>query len=1010
MIKVLNVKSLYSALYGAVEFCKQHKQETIEIIVPDKLSLFMEKFLFEHMNITASFNIKVSTLNRFSKKTCSVDRASQISKVGSILLIYKILNQNLDKLEVMKNKAYSFSYAEVVLKTIEQLKASKIGWEEMKGFSSSDQRLELKIKDLAFIYEEYEKGKAGLLDASDLFLMTTLSVAKGKEGARLLFVGFDDFTAIEYSIIERLALVAEVNVFNYASKEGNKFLYNQEVVSQLRNIAYINELPFQVEDYAVEITQLKEFLENNIYSLQNEKFTLEDEVVKIFSGNNVADEIEFVARDIRTKILDGDKFSSFGVAVFGLENHENKIKEIFNKYDINYYLDSKISLTKSVLYKFFTSVLKYNLDGYALYNIIDIINSEFLLLEKEVKRNIVQQLISLQFRGKVISDINLDIDEDSKNLLVDFMNLVTFEKNIGVCEVVEKFTQLYEQLNFDNVLTEIANQDIDNVVLLRKSKDVLFSLFDDMIKFYSDMDLNSFYDILTHVASVVTINNLPLSLDSVKVVDASNSMEVFEELYMIGVTHDNAPLLKHDCGIILDNDIERLSFSHKLSPTIAHINKLSKLRLFNVFMLFEKELTITYSNSPSELIKELTNRLQVNTLEGIKNIVPISKYNFGKYKIISKWDLFDFIHKNNNKIKNKLEINEKFVKNKDFSYISKENLNIFNNFNNVSATMLENYFKCPFMAFLSNTLKIKPNMKNEILSLDIGNVLHEIMFKFYQQNKQVGDVYEFCKKEVFKCVDRQERLKLNADSPILINLIGEAVRVVNALNYIDENSEFQPKFFEYDFSGDKSLKLKNILVSGKVDRVDVCNDMFRVVDYKSGKADASLKELYYGNKLQLFLYSCAMENVLKKKCVGSFYLPLHNAYTRELGNTYSLKGFYLAEDFVVHAFDKRLEAGMKSDIVNVKLNKSGGVTKTIGYKELDINSLNGLKDYAKTISENAVEEIKSGYIAPSPSDVSKPCEYCPYVHICMKNSNNLQYRQSKKINLDSFKEEENEGV
>jgi len=374
---------------------------------------------------------------------------------------------------------------------------------------------------------------------------------------------------------------------------------------------------------------------------------------------------------------------------------------------------------------------------------------------------------------------------------------------------------------------------------------------------------------------------------------------------------------------------------------------------------------------------------------------------------MSKWDFVEFLTKYD---KNNEKINENILKNKDFSKITNESLNIFDDFKMVSATTLENYFKCPFYAFLQNVLKIKPRLETEILSLDIGNVLHEIMFKYYKLKKQVGDIYEFCKREVFRCVEREERLKLNIDSPVLTNLIDEAVRVINAVDYIDSNSKFEPKYFEFDFSGNNSLKLNNIAIVGKVDRVDVFEDMFRIIDYKSGKAEASLKELFYGNKLQLFLYSCAMERVLKKRGVGSFYLPLHNAYTKELENTYSLKGFYLAEDFVVRAFDKRLEAGCKSDIVNVKLNKSNGVTRTIGYKELNVNELKTLKDYAINVSENAVNEIKSGYIAPNPSGVSKPCEFCPYGHICMRNSCGIEYRDVNKINLDSFKEVNDESV
>ena len=126
MIKILNTSSLYESLYGAVEFCKENLQEEVEIIVPDKLALFMERFLFEKLNISASFNIKVSTLNRYAKRKCIVDKNSLLSDVGAILIIHKILNDNMEKLSVFKSKAFSFSYAENILRTINQFKASKI--------------------------------------------------------------------------------------------------------------------------------------------------------------------------------------------------------------------------------------------------------------------------------------------------------------------------------------------------------------------------------------------------------------------------------------------------------------------------------------------------------------------------------------------------------------------------------------------------------------------------------------------------------------------------------------------------------------------------------------------------------------------------------------------------------------------------------------------------------------------------------------------------------------------
>ena len=331
MIKIVNVPSLYASLYQVADFCKDRASE-INIIVPDKLSLFMEKFLFEKLNLTSSFNIKVNTLNRFAKKSCIIDESKQISKIGSILLICKILNENLDRLSIFRSRSFSFTYAESVYNTIAQLKASRINYEEMLKFDSQDEQLKNKILDLAYIYEQYENGKAGLLDASDMFLMSSMFVAKDRKNQDIIFVGFDDFTSIEYSIIEQLAKFNNVHICNYYGTKSNKSIYNSEVYLQLKKIAEIIEVGFDVEDCSLKFSDTKSFLHDNLFGVKDNRFIIKDEVVDCYSGKGIESEIEFVAREIRKNILTGDKYSRHGVAVFDLENNIDKIKEIFEKY------------------------------------------------------------------------------------------------------------------------------------------------------------------------------------------------------------------------------------------------------------------------------------------------------------------------------------------------------------------------------------------------------------------------------------------------------------------------------------------------------------------------------------------------------------------------------------------------------------------------------------------------------------------------------------------------------
>ena len=723
MIKLINSKSLYESLYDVVDLCKRCGKENVNVIVPDKLSLFMEKFLLEKMNICSSFNIKVSTLNRFAKRSLKIDKEKTISKLGCIILVHKIMNENIQKLKELKSRAYSFTYAEEVFETISQLKASKITCEEIRRFTNANERLENKMQDLAFVFEEYEKAKAGLLDSSDLFLMSAFYVAEGKENSNIVFVGFDDFTAIEYSIIEQLSIVANVSVYNYKSKVKNIYIYNNEVESQLRNIAYINQLPFYIEQ-ANDITGCHKVLQENLYLISEEKVKYDFDNLIVYSANDFKSEIEYIAREIRAQILAGKEYKNFGVAVFDLENKIDDIIELFEKYEINYYIDNQISLIKSTLYKFIVNVFKYNLDGYALPNFIDLVSSPFFSATNEQKRQIILRVKSLNYRGRIQDNDLLKIEDETFRLLIEFLNKIYFKSSDEIGEILHKLQTSFE---YEKVLNDLASLSVKDRILHQKSLSVINMVFDEILSLNKHVNIDEFFDIFSHVCEVVKINNLPLSLDCVKIVDANNSMEIFDHLFMVNCNKENAPNIKADCGIILDSEIEVLNFKNKLSPTISHINKLSRLRLFNSVLLFNQSLTISYSKNACEIVNNLKKKFIVG-IDGVYKEIPILTTSDNDNYILSEMDLIENLCKND---KNNTKINAKTVKNKVFSNISGEFLNIFQNLKLISPSYLENYFKCPFYCFLNNGLKIRNDFQPEILMVDIGNLLHEIVYNYY---------------------------------------------------------------------------------------------------------------------------------------------------------------------------------------------------------------------------------------------------------------------------------------
>ncbi|MCQ2555941.1 MAG: PD-(D/E)XK nuclease family protein, partial [Clostridia bacterium] len=922
-------------------------------------------------------------LNRFVKSTLVIDKSKEISKTGSIILVHKILRDNAEKFKTLKSKNYTFSYAEEIFATISQLKASQIGYEEMLKFSSTNLQLKDKILDLALIYEEYTNLKGGLLDASDCFLLATMNIKKAYQNRTILFVGFDDYTAIEYAALEQLAQINEVNIINYFCKGNNQYFYNREVTERLEHIALVATLPIEIENCNPSLDDLHTFLQDNLFGIKKANANFGG--IGTYSTNNATSEIEFVARDIKSKILAGKHYADFGVAIFGMASYKEILKEIFKKYDINFYIDEEIYLKNSVFYKFLCSLFKYQTEYYNLPHLIDVINSPFFVLEDERKIKLIEKLQSIKFNGD-INAFNLG-DEllEEERALKEFLQIFNLRKDADIDCLIESLCAVDANLNFDAVFASLVEKEenLQNKILLEKSKQIVFDAFDEMQKFYSGAKLDVVFEIFMRLADVVKINNVPLMLDAVKVVDANNCMEVFDELYLMNCTYETAPTLKADCGIILDAEIDELNFCNKLSPSIQHINRLAKLRLFNTALMFNTALNITYSNTASELVTALKGMLPVQELTMPQGILSLMDYVETIYSL------------------GLLDAEESAKQNKNLTQLGETGLKAFENLTSISASHLEDYFKCPFYAFMNRTLHIEPRPKNDVLPFEIGNIMHDLLHRYYDKNKNVGNKQEFCRNFVLEFIEKDARLKVNANSPILTNLIKEAVRVLDGVDYIDSKSEFVPEKFEFKFGGKQGLTLDGTDLNGAVDRIDKTDDYMRIVDYKTGKAEASLKELYYGNKLQLFLYACAMENYFKSPVVGMFYLQLHNAFQDSEDNPYVLDGFFENTEEVVHSLDKTLQAQTSSDVVRLSLTKKG-LANTKSTRPRTPQELQQLKQYSKNVATQAIKEIKSGFIQPKPTEVKLMCEYCPYQHVCLKGCNDIKAREDQSVDMSSF--------
>ncbi len=349
-----------------------------------------------------------------------------------------------------------------------------------------------------------------------------------------------------------------------------------------------------------------------------------------------------------------------------------------------------------------------------------------------------------------------------------------------------------------------------------------------------------------------------------------------------------------------------------------------------------------------------------------------------------------------------------------------------------SISELECYFSCPYKHFAEYGLKIKERDEAKLKAVDVGNIMHKIAELFMRQISSFEKLEEkeFDKKvlSLVEYVMSQEKVSVAANKQIVAPLKSEAQRLCNALLYQYKNSSFRssPEESEMRFGNGgtaSGVKLKNgISIEGKIDRVDTTDKYLRVIDYKTGEYKLSASEVYYGKKIQLFVYLKALEKYKNLRLVGAFYFPIKDNFVEEKEennylDTYRLDGYYEKDVDAVKSMDNSLSfENPSSKIVNASISKSkenikcgNFVLNSVKTTVVACGMISKINAYVKELAETATSEILDGFILPSPIFKDRlACDYCKYKLACgfSENAGDEPRIAQSSIKFENFVKEE----
>ncbi len=398
----------------------------------------------------------------------------------------------------------------------------------------------------------------------------------------------------------------------------------------------------------------------------------------------------------------------------------------------------------------------------------------------------------------------------------------------------------------------------------------------------------------------------------------------------------------------------------------------------------------TYSNYEEELLYLVNNKNL--TVKSLKDILQSNE------KFLNK-DLKNYIFS---------FPDDEFIRNildKYFSPQSVEKIDCSKDLyfykNNISASQIEKFYKCPFKFFFTSGLKLKENEKCEFDDRDIGNYFHHVSENFVKRNSErLGNMSEKeIEQELNKISqilykdERFDRLtKCLKNKHMVAKLKNEALMLLSKVNYEQKWTDFVSKFVEKGFRC--PIENTDFKLTGFIDRVDVSDKDFRVIDYKSGEIGQSLANVFYGVELQLFIYMIAIKNELGLKPAGAFYLPVGSDFAKDKSlKKLILSGFVLSENSILKKLDKRFnKQNLTSDIINLKLSASDGEL-TCSTKSKNVfteDGLNSVMEYVKLLTKETINKMLEGKIWATPlkSKNRLECSNCEFYAICSFSGEN----------------------
>jgi len=975
----LNIIKAYASLDGHRALYERLRENNVEnsrhiFIVPDRFTLGVERELISTVfsQRGGMYNVDVFSFSRLAVKALG-KKTNFLSKEGTVLLLNRVLRRLSNSLAYYKDiKSYSFSkdlFASIALFRSSRISPDAI---RQKAQNMPAGGLKNKLTDIATLYEAYEKELENEYSDTLTRLDTLTNAAPTVDfltQSHIYILGFNVYSEQQMRLIETLITVCpSVNLsVTVGAKKSNAHLFFTEQALVLADFAKNKGARTTVKaaDEKRLVQPFKHVYENMFGEYSKSADFSEDERsrLKIFCENNPHDEISAAAREINHLVKkEGFRYKDIAV-VCDNDAYPGVISRTFSRFNIPYFIDEAYLISDGLIYRFLFDTLdcaQFNKNNVKLTRL----KNNPLTLDAELDK-----LIALVPKEASVSDFCLACE-----------SVVNAAKK----EVLDAYLE-----------SEDARK-------RASASDKLLSVIEEAKRLCGGetMPLGEFINMLKAACSDMKISLLPDRIDTVFVgsTDASRFNNV-KAIFILGASGGFFPKYTGDGVILSLTDYEGLRLCGlRLFPSAFDNNALALHSVLDVFTKAEN-IYLGYSqfDASGEKLNADETVIEASHLVGIspKELSEYREFNeieALEYRLATRENALYEYKRGTIPIKFQADVRAFLGLTELEDEVSTEKPHRSGGEYFTSVTRLERFFTCPFSHFLSHVLCLKEKDEGTLSGADIGSIIHAVLEKYFTEYmKSPKDAKAKTESIIDGVLTKKDYEKYRSDAVqayVLDNLRPECERILHALTDNVENSKFKPKYVEYRFGENRELAVETeectVILRGTADRVDVYGDYAVVFDYKTGGVDDHLKFLYYGKKIQLYLYMNYFRS-LGLKSAGCLYIPLKAGFVRG-GRSYAASGQILDDIDIFCALDSRLLTCVdKSSSLTADFKverKEGKISFPARYNgnRLKEDEFNLACDYTLSLIRENAKDFVSGYAERSP--LKGACERCVYKKMC----------------------------